>query len=354
MNIPSAALGEIEHLLPSELVAAGALTTARVMAESLPDVMSAYGLEMRLNAPPGQLDLAGAVRQRDGASSAVSQFLHKTASTNGLEEHSWRRLEGFFTDWSNPNSPMHEAISHVWLEYDLGDVPAAVSYPGMFFAFNEKTFWCNEEKAEAVIHQSLQHLLGDSNLAQKRARQLLNLRRELPKGSEIVHLGVMLSRGENSVRMVFRPGSADAVTSFLESVAWRGSMAAIRDTIVAFQPFASPSLVHIEVGDELSSRADVEYRTAGMKREGCHELLNILVRRGLCCPLKQAGLETWIGWSFSEWLQIAPAVIWRTLHHLKLSFKKNRDPIAKAYLWIGAGQDPLEWLAERAMEPSHA
>ena len=354
MIIPSAALREIEHLLPPEMVAADAHPAAMAMAESLPDEMSAYGLEMRLSAPAGELDLAGAVNQSDGTLHSLSTYMRDKARGLSADDLIWCRLDSFFADWSNEDSTLHRAISHAWLEYDLAPDGDPVRYPGIFIAFHEDAVWSNQAATKATIERALTHLLGDSDLARVRTGQMLDLRRQLPIGAEIVHLGVMLSRAENSVRMVFRVGSQDVIRNFLEVVRWPGPVAAIDEWLNQSQTLVPPGLIHLEVGDHLTPRVDFEYRTAGLPRQVCEDFLSTLVSSGLCCPRKGTSLEHWIGWNFIEWPPIAPAVIWRTLHHFKLSFKPKQDPIAKAYLWVGAGQDPMDWLATQAKERAHA
>lgn len=354
MIVPNAALREIKKQLPPSIVSPEAFRAAQAVAERLPNAASAFGLELRLAPGSGDVDLAVALDQSDGGLIKVSEYLQSYRLEIEAEDLIRQKLENFFTDWATPGGVLDRMISHAWLEYDVDRSDSNPLQPGIFVAFHKDALSRGESQVKNGIERALTSLLGCADQARIRASQVIDLQKKFPAGVEVVHLGVLLSRAENHVRVVFRAETSELIMNSLRAIAWPGSISAVQDWFDGASGSVFPTMVHIEVGDQLSLRTDIEYRTAGLSKASGHNLLSDLASRGLCCPQKQNDLDSWIGWNFSEWSEISPSVVWKTLHHLKLTFKPNQDPIAKAYLWVSAGQNPLDWIADQMTEMDNA
>ena len=138
-------------------------------------------------------------------------------------------------------------------------------------------------------------------------------------------------------------GLSDAnLHAYLRALRWPGSQRELTNAISAFLPPARApqprmAILNIDVREEIAAGVGIEYLLshAAQLRGSIleRELLERLVRLGLCSPAKRDALQGWPATS----LRVMPHELWRSrvcrrVNHLKLSFTEHAPLEVKAYL----------------------
>jgi hypothetical protein len=317
--------------LHSDLVSAEALSYIQPLAQILP-ASSMAGFECRLGADRSGVDFQ--VRLPCLDCSLPESFLTAPA---------WQFLQEFYQNWASPNSSLSQKIEHIGLEFDVNERLPQVPIPCIFLAFNRETAIDAERLVKMI--EFLQHSMSpllESNL------QLCA--DSLPAGAFISHLGAMLSRSVNAVRVNVKGISPDRLSDYLMQIGWSDPTNTFSTLTSTISKLVDSILLSFDVGDTVLPRIGLECFLNRQPYENPQWdfLLDYLIAEELCTPEKKNALLNWPGYShrgsspdlwpsnisFGDRFLGSRAIslFSRWISHIKVVYRSGNFLEAKAYL----------------------
>jgi hypothetical protein len=340
-------LEAVEPYLPRTLVSNRARGQLYHLAEQLPAVLSrCLYLECRLD---GEDDRTDVILGVDAEGAEIIAGANPVIRLNDcLRVHPlWERVRDFCRGWLEPRSPWGRAVGRIWLEFDLAgpEGEASVPAPGVFVEWRRGVFEnLPEPQRHELAHAVLEPLFPGGTPAPVR-RTVDACIRTLPPGAGLPYLGVLLPRGEETVRLCLMGLGEEELAAYLRSVGWEGSPGHFGEVVGEIHAtrrgavLPEPGLVHLDVGSSVGPRVGLEYifqrdeQVYGRIRE--RAFLDLLVERGWCQDTKRQALASWPGCT----LQRMPHELWRSLvlrhvNHVKVLLDGTASVHTKGYLVV--------------------
>lgn len=339
----------IPHLHP-DLVAPTALSQIQPLAKILPS-SSLAGFECRLGPDRSGVDFQ--IRLPCLDSILPESFLTVPA---------WQFLQDFYQNWASPSSSLHQEIENVGLEFDVNEQLPQVPIPCIFLKFDREIVIDAERlmKMAKLLKPSISPLL-ESNL-----QFCVD---SLPAGATISHLGTMLSRSVNAVRVNVKGISPDRLSDYLRQIGWSDPTNTFSTLTSNLSQFVDSILLSFDVSDTVLPRIGLECFLNNQPYEEPQDrprwqlFLDYLVEAGLCTPAKKNAFLAWPGlsqrslipnlWpsniSFGDRFlgSRAFSVFWRRLSHIKLVYQPGIPLEAKGYLAFGHGWVTADFLTKK-------
>ncbi|MCP3100114.1 hypothetical protein LZ198_14655 [Myxococcus sp. K15C18031901] len=326
--------------VPSALISAESLAPILALARRLPPCSSS-GFECRLGDDAPVADFLVNLLPADGSRAAFAGH-HPDHQPPDAFLHSpvWQRVRDYCRAWAQPDSPLHQRIRDMWLEFDQEQFHSPVPIPGVFFGPEQPV-----ADIAATVCDSLALLRGPDRAALPPALQRCLER--LPGAPRVEQVGMMFSRQTDALRLCIRGVPLRGLGEALRHVGWEGQAGPLDAVLERTLPFVDDVTLDIDVGDGLHPKLGLECildkdpSPARWKR-----WLDQLVEDGLCTPAKRDALLTWPGmltalntrgWPenllrASEQLPGVHSGFARRINHLKLIHQPGQPLQVKAYL----------------------
>lgn len=312
------------------LASAPAVRQLQALADTLLPIPRAL-LECHLSDPSRPVDVSQCVfpAERDG----FAAFARGRAG--------WQAVAAFASAWLDPTSPLAAGVENVWLELDTGGSPL----PGVFLKLREADDGQPTPDVWQVAECALNLLLPHTNHDQTRRYF------EAADGLGVVtHIGVMLSRSTEVVRINLAVESAAEAWDYVRAFGWRGLPPPVAEMFEQVFKYAEHPILTFDAGEVVAPRIGLECVPGHrfLLGDGWERLFDWLLARGLGSAEQVAALRAWPGCSdptnspdWPVYLMLRtlaqPAasldVLIRQLNHIKLVFQPDAPSIAaKAYL----------------------
>ncbi|HBB31859.1 MAG TPA: hypothetical protein DC064_08675 [Cyanobacteria bacterium UBA9273] len=323
------------HLHP-ELVSPLALSRIQALAELLPP-FSLAGFECRLSKGESRVDFQ-----------VYLPCLTRNLLDRFLVYPLWQAFHQEWVDWI---SNLSRIVKDIWLEFDLDEQFSQVPIPCIFLNLNQETFNKDFSLREIATGLHLRRLNHPASLLLESKLQLCI--DSLPNGARIVHLGIMLSRPTQVLRVVLAGIPPQQLSWYLEQIGWSESKNTLSTLVSTLSEFGDDILLSVDVSDTVHPKIGLEFF---WKKQPPHEpgwqlFLDHLVANQICDPAKEKALLAWPGFSQKAdrpelWPQNltgsdlflgskAFSVFYRTINHIKLVYQPDRLLEAKGYLAFG-------------------
>jgi ubiquinone/menaquinone biosynthesis C-methylase UbiE len=319
----------------AELVSPPALLTIQTLAQLLPS-FSLAGFECRLDAELSRVDFQ------------VNLPHPKLNFPDSLSTHPvWVFFHSFCQEWAEPTSFLYQGVAQIHLEFDMDELSSQVPIPCIFLELNQETV----QEAQGLIELARRLLNG---LTSSRLESNLRLCADLlPDGAQITHLGAMLSRSSQGVRLNVKGVSPSHLWDYLVKIGWTDTTNTFPTLVSSLCKFVDEIVLTFDVGETIHPRVGLE---CFWEKQPRHEprwqlFLDYLVERGLCSPAKRNGLLAWPGFSQkTDNPELWPkslnwgdrflgsrtlSVFWRTISLIKIVYQPDRPLEAKGYLAFG-------------------
>lgn len=220
---PGAGLGATLRLasrhLPAELVGAHQAGALAAVASALPPVHFA-GFECRLSPGDHPVDFQQGLRARQSDRATLARFL-RTASPKGP---SWAALQRLSDRWCQPGNLVHDGVAAIWLEVDTAPpgepAPASGTVgPSVIVLLGGADI--DELSAASAIGPAVLHTLtGEEKGAWDEVLQ--RCAAACPAPGFVSHIGVMLSRRPNAMRLNITNLRLEHLKAYLAAIGWPG------------------------------------------------------------------------------------------------------------------------------------
>ena len=351
-------LRPITAYVPPALISPSAFSDINSVASVLPATLAhnTFFFECRLGERAPRADFSVLARSSCGRSSLAGLHPTSTLPARLMTDTVWRRVEDFAVRWADPSSPLYHAVDNVWLEFDVDGPPPDVPVPSIFFAPQsngqmddiEVAGEPNAEGRLATVERTIRLLAG----GEPPPRMLEGCFRALSSDEKVGQVGLMLSRGEDAVRLCIRLRSVERIMEYLTVVGWPGDEADLRGVLEPLARSVDRVVLAIDVGDAVRPKIGLECRFDGNRQPRREPrwgaFLDSLVLNGLCTSDKREALLAYPGYvdeatrdmPWPEALRQASQLLGgrslstfvRSLHHIKIVYRPGEQLEAKAYL----------------------
>ncbi|HAI69696.1 MAG TPA: hypothetical protein DCM38_09735 [Gammaproteobacteria bacterium] len=349
MNSMEDYLKVITPHLHSDLVTPNALSHLQALAQVLPP-FSYAGFECRLGA---------------NSSQAVDLFVSLPRHLNTLPPQFlthpiWQMLQAFQCEWLEPASFMSQSVKNIALEFDITGQPPEVPIPSFFVEFNR------EMGSDNNMLTLIETLIRQFNrpFSKKLEANLEQCLHALPAGAQIIHLGIMLSRPTEAVRIIIEELKSEDILDYLLQIGWPGPIDTLGNLVqtlshlvdkIGFLNLDVSQLIHAQIGLECY-----------FDKQPLHEprwqfFFDYLVGNGLCSPSKKEAFLAWPGFSQPEsepalwpthlnwgdafFSEQAVSAFFRKINHVKMVYHPDKPLEAKGYLAFGH-----RWFDSKTLE----
>ena len=342
-------LGVLDCFLPPELVVPEMWANIRKTASRLVPIYHG-GLECRLSPDRRQVDLHQCIRHDQGEPELLIEHIQQS----GWKQHAaWKQIEQICRQWRRPSSSLHRCVAEIWLEFDIhhhiGDAPI----PSIFLQLRPP------ESSSLIIDELIADVLTALDpVAPRCALQTLQtaLKRcsdRCPAEACISHIGLMLARKQDLVRINIKGLSAQQWPHFFHDIGWPGSASRFAELVDPLYDRLEQLVFCLDVGRRTAPGVGLECLVeSGSNRRGAWaDFLEGLTDSGMCSPEKSNAIIDWEKiikppntpqlWPenlIMEALLRGPdrfSLISQAINHIKIVYDPVRPPEAKAYLWFG-------------------
>lgn len=241
-------------------------------------------------------------------------------------------LDAFLTAWSEPNGPFSQVRS-VWLEFDLDREPSPPPIPCVKLAGAVAPEWLTDTLLPALHGKPLEPEQGEA---------IRSCLAALPEPARLLYAFSLYPRNFGAVRLEVVGLDSEGILATLRRAAPR--MAEHAAEIAPL--FAESNRLHLslDLTSEVQPRIGIEASFARQpEREPRWKVIfDRLVAEGLCDPGKRDAALAWSGYdTFRTAPEAWPATVGhrgfcvRSLSHVKVVCRPDRDPEAKVYLAFG-------------------
>ncbi len=348
-------IGAIAPQLP--VVCRSQINNLKKLTANFPSLLSnTLIFEYRLDNKNTSVDLSLGINSAIGSRNLLLAGMHPYIDLPQelLENDVWQQVRSFAQSWTDTESKIHNFVDTIWLEFDSKSVLLSTCpIPSFFFATYHVTS-SQLKETSWVANDALKTIYGRS-LTSNIEKQLYKCIGLLPGKTHAKSFGIMLSRGEERVRMITSEMPANKVLEYLSKIKWSGHKQDIQPIIEALGRVAKHINVSLDIGSSIGSRLGLELRPdEGLPFETMllqwKQIFGIISEHKLCTTdisqeiLSFPGIineQTLIDKS-KTW-QDATALIGHTTYnitvkdisHLKIVVESGQPLQAKIYLKVG-------------------
>ncbi|MDG6218969.1 MAG: hypothetical protein QCI00_05975, partial [Candidatus Thermoplasmatota archaeon] len=258
---PSDYLFSIEPHIPKELISPENFAEIKNIAQQLTgNLTSFFGFESRLTSKNAKSDYLIAVSSSKGEREALLNIIKTGRLPNKfLNNQEWGNVGVFTEKWADPSSILFNNILGLWLEFDTSNMSYNSEIPNVFLQIRKTRIDTKEDqqKFKFITKQALPLLTGHS-LPKKIEENLIKAVKKIPEGTSLIHVGVMLSRQINGIRIVINRIKPEQIMPYLQSIGWKDKNDELSKTINEISKYTSRLILHITVGDKIDSKIGIE------------------------------------------------------------------------------------------------
>lgn len=352
------------NLLLLQLPEAFAASTQPASLQKLAQQMAPIargGFECRLGNDEAPVDLQQCIVAGEGEPALLLQHLATAIDQN---DPVWSRVIAFLNQWTDLDSSLHSDVPEIWLEFDDPGSTMDLPLPSIFFAL--PTNLSARPEAFKIASQVLDRLLGPSGWAEWES-SLQRCFQACPEEVFVSHIGVMLSRTAQALRVNVKRLQPDLLPPYLHQIGWPEKTEALHKLMTELAPQLDRITVCLDVGTKVYPQIGFEciLQLQPQAETRWQTFLAYLVDQGWCTSAKRDALLNWpetitpasaqAPWpeQFIEASLLQPSDQFTSflcrISHIKLSYHPQKPIDAKGYLWFShEWVSPVEKIKEQS------
>ena len=350
----------VKPSMPQALIGNDGWANIESVCQLLPNqITSFFGFECRLTETANQADFLLCIGDKEIGRDILAGNHSRFSLPQELSDHPvWQHIQQFTTQWLEPDSPLNQHVSNIWLEFDVDGPAETPPVPSCFFG-SESIYTDTDIDIDTpnsdhtwVTQTAMQQLQGHRVDAQVE-QQLFRCLEALPSGTHVFQVGLMLARCSEQVRICLRGISTTQTLEYLQRIGWPGSLQALKSLLLEVVEQVDRIDVDLDVGCQgVSAKLGLE---CYINRQPQLEpkwisFLDYLVNKGWCLGEKRQALLDYPGYTrqrdysgrwpvhfvkLSQWVgDGSETVFFRGLHHIKLVVVSDHVQDVKAYCWV--------------------
>jgi ubiquinone/menaquinone biosynthesis C-methylase UbiE len=343
----------LPYLTPA-LVQPPQISALKAMTAQMAPILRG-GFECRLGDNAPQVDVQQCVISDADEPSVLRDHVKAFSAPTDI---GWAPLQSLLNQWADPDSPLQE-VPELWLEYDCPEVTDNLPLPSIFLALPSAL--SAKSNTYQMATQILDTLLGCS-LWSGWQQSLYRCFAACPDGVFVSHIGVMLSRSIQALRINVKRLQPDFLIPYLQQLGWSGDTAAVEMLMTQLAAQVDRITVCLDVGIEINPQIGFEciFQQQPQQEPRWSMFLDYLLNQGYCTPTKGEALLNWPGTTtpnHSPWPErlIGASLLQpsnrftsfdRRLSHIKLVYHPQHPVKAKGYLWFAH-----QWLQPKSLQP---
>lgn len=293
------------------------------------NITSFFGFETRLHGSNKNSDYLLAISSKNGEKEALLNiFENKSLPEEYLRKEEWSNLQRFTQKWNDKNSPINKNVLGVWFEFDTSIISSDVTTPNIFLQVKKIRIDNNEDLKNIswVLKEAIPLLIGNS-LPKESEKNIIAALKKLPPGTSLVHVGTMLSRKENGIRLVINRITPEQIIPYLKSIGWEDNADDLTSLLEELSKHTTRLILHINIGPKIDGRIGLECsfdKDRYHEESGWKSLLDFLEKKKLCLPEKKRSLLGFIGADFEDGatqdndFEYVPSVLLKDFSHSKV------------------------------------
>lgn len=264
------------------------------------------------------------------------------------EVPAWAALRQFARRWEDRQDERRDLVRNVWVEFDL--IAASRATPPVDALTRPSVFWGPREigRGDYARFTAFTEYVRESytpfpdRLPLDRLEQAIV---SLPDDARVFQLGAMQLRGDVMLRMCINRMPLPVMADWLESQQWRGDARRLRESLDALAPTLRVAALDVDfTAAGIGPKIGIECYREWAKPDPAQwlPLLDHVAKLGLCESEKR---EAVLAFPAKTEYPLAHQyrnqedglmfpVIYRNIHHVKLSYSGDAFGEAKAYLGI--------------------
>ncbi|MBD2773971.1 prenyltransferase/squalene oxidase repeat-containing protein [Iningainema tapete] len=329
--------------ISSKIATPTTLSRLQTVAKSLAPIPQ-VGFEVRLGEENTQIDLQQKISSQNNEPKILAEHIAVALSHQEFKHPAWSRIQKLCEVWSDRNSCLHNAITEIWLEFDINESTNQLLIPSIFIGFSQDLN--NSEQAFTITKYTIELLWGQP-ISDSLYSNLERCFTVCTTPTRISHIGVMLSRQIEALRINVSCLSPDKITSYLQTIGYPESTKEIEILVMQLLDIVDDVRLCLDVGSGIYPKVGLEcsFRQQYGLEPLWFTLLEDLIARGLCTPEKRDALLKWPGYvnpfsSLHSWSTPITAesfskplsILERGLSHIKITYQPEHPLEAKAYL----------------------
>lgn len=330
--------------LKTQIASPETQTRLQNIAKLLPPIIQG-GFECRLSQELIQVDLQQCIKIKEYELKIFAEHLATfTSSNKSLKLPAWERIYNLCQACIDTNSCLYKGITDIWLEFDINESNSLITSIFISFNYDITDLYQTLNVAETVLE-----ILLDKPIAESLKINLSRCFIAAAPG-RISHLGVMLSRDLQVLRVNVSQLPLEEITPYLKNIGFPGAVYEIETLMSQLFNFVDRIRICLDVGETIYHKIGLEclLNQKSELESRCSTFLDYLVKQGLCTLEKRDALLAWLGyttpqfsshpWSshlIAESLLKPPnqfSAIARRLSHIKLTYSSQHPLQAKGYL----------------------
>jgi hypothetical protein len=261
----------------------------------------------------------------------------------------WRRIIDACETFRNRSDPVMHLVTSIWLEFDIAPGQPPLPTPSIFMGIRDLRAIESGGALAASYTGGLEVLIrlltGEAPRSGVRAL-LRSVVEKTAAEAAGYHVGAMLSRGADAIRLCVRRAPVSAVLAQLRTIGWTGGHDDPEKVFARYFELMNDPTIHADIGTHLGPKLGFDLALArsflhGQPRDEprWHEMFEGLVSEGLATSAKRDALLAWPGGARlarQESIDAAApptrdAYLIRGLNHVKVVCDGNGGRSAKGY-----------------------
>ncbi len=304
-----------------------ALEQIQTLAERLPEAGMAGCLEMRLN-DEDAADFCAILGPEDrveagrGKTSTGGGEIGSSLPTDWAKDTCWQRALAIRRAWMDDEHPLSDLYALCY-EFDEG-VPS----PNLFYTLKKKPEdpAAGRRDTRAILEQVVRET--GARAAPETFANYERCEKALTPGAYIRHVGLLLPRPTDAVRIVIADMAATDIMEYLRRLDL--DVPGVGQVLERLPEFLGGIQVNLDVGPRIHPKVGLEITVPALEKSlSWPVIMARLHQDGLVSKEK---FDALIPWYAMNSMYVDHKLFWRSLNHIKIVVRNIGLPEAKAYL----------------------
>lgn len=340
----SADLDLVYKTMPSELLNDEGYYCLTAVTDTLPAALTGFwGLECRLHEQAPLADILFEVKRGTPGQKLLAGQECSILDELCRQYPIWQEIRGFASEWIQDGTVLHDHILNLWLEFDTEKAcpheaaSKIIGQPSVFLGFRSADL--PVDVLRGLLKKSGKLLRKNDDTLE----DIVSFIGSIPRPGQLFQLGSMLGRPCRDTRICVNKLSTGVIPGWLTAAGWRGDGKLFKEILDMVAPLTRAFAVNLNLTQAgISEQIGVE---CYLEWDEYHpdlwaDFLNILEKYVPIHPSKRSGLLRYPGrhsLPASRRKNTSGALsflLFKMIHHIKLSFDNSGIYGAKAYLAV--------------------